>query len=310
MAPLKFWRRDSDKSHPANFPDYHQSIFAPNSLNDYDPRTNLYESARDDLPDSSRVLQATQLVTDTHVLPDSLYDSTDFEFYNEQKAQNPSTHDYSNEYLQCSEQNPQKWYEIGVTFHNEHAAIILQNLTGTQFDISGLDFLYTGTPEAKSKRFVGGDFRKLDLVYERKAGTRQYDLELRFKELEPRPEYVFDRYQSFCRLRTTDRMIKYIALVSFPQYYRQVESDCATFAHKFIVNILARLRAGDSITKEQFKSIIRTLVKRNKVTTGTAGETEVLSRRHEAMGESVGGTMEFSEVMTEIYGVEKAQSQK
>jgi hypothetical protein len=119
------------------------------------------------------------------------------------------------------------------------------------------------------------------------GGNFRYDLS--FKEITNKRS--FEKYYDICLIRTTDIMIRHNARISFPASYKVVVSDCATFAHNFVLKTITRAHDDRFIDDARFKAI-KKLVQHNTVIVGTIGETEGLSRRNlEVLGESAGATI-------------------
>jgi hypothetical protein len=270
------------------YPDFYLPIFQQADLPDYDPSSYMCEAAPADHSETPQFSQTSQNGTRGRLQGES-FDDMDKTFYLDQRRQNFPPDAYSNEFFQCSEQNPRKWCEIGIAYNNNHAAIIIQDITGTKTDIPKSEFEFLGRPGQEDKSFDKGDIRRLHLARTHEEGGHiHYDLW--FNAL--RVPKVFKKYYSVCRLRTTDRMIKYHAFLSFPRHYRVVASDCATFAHNFLIKTLTGLRDENHINKDKFDSIVKNLVQHNHVTDGATGETEGVSRRNEVLVESGGATVE------------------
>jgi hypothetical protein len=264
-------------------PDYYTPIFAQNGLNSYNPRSYKCEAAPVD--ESLKNLHFSQ---NSHATArgyrEGLFDYHDHDFYREQKEKGFPEDAYSNDFFQCTEENPRKWYEIGVAFHNQHAMIVLHDITGTNKDDPKQQFLYLGY-EGRGPTGSDATIRKLHLVLTKEEDGHSYH-DLLFHV--PRKREELEQYFHVCRIRTTDRMVKYNAGLSFPRHYKVVASDCATFAHNFLIKTLSRVLADGHIEKAKYNEIVKNLVKHNKVTGGVVGETETALRRNRVLGESGG----------------------
>jgi hypothetical protein len=216
------------------------------------------------------------------------FDSDDTDFYDEQKSQGFPLRAYSADHFQHTASNPRKWFEIGVAYSQQgHASVIIHDISGVASDREGREFQNVNGPKAKDKRFTEGRIRRLHLFLDREDNLRT----LSFDDITL--PTTFARYHPVYRIGTTDRMIKYIAAVSFPTRYYRLSSDCATFAHAFLCKLLERsLDTEGGVTEPQYKMIKKYLVKNNHTQTGATGDTEASSRRHQVAAESGGATLE------------------
>jgi hypothetical protein len=276
--PMFFRRREES----ATCPDHYMPVLEPATLTGYDSNSCICASGTADVPETPQSSSGSGPAFRGRPQGD-LIDDDDINFLRQQRKPGFLSSAYSHDFLQESEQNPKRWCEIGIAFENNHAAIIIHDITGTESDVPDLKYEYIGVLKPKLKKFYEGDYvRRVHLAY--LPGDPPSPLDLWFHILDvPRK---FERYHPFCRLRMTDRVTKHIALTSLPRYYKELVSDCATFAHNILTKILTRIRDMGHITEQEYKIILKNLVNDNHVSNGAIGETEGVSRRNEALGES------------------------
>jgi hypothetical protein len=270
---------------PAFPPDGFLPIFEQDSLIDYNPRSYTYEARPvSSKPATLRDFPQSYLEVRGNTDESELYDADDRTFFREMRSS--SLEDaYSDEFLKCTKENPEKWLEIGVALDNLHAKIIIHDISGTKSDDGSKQFECLTWEGKSSRSFSEGNIRHLELGRNFESdGRYYYDLLYRVIS-EP---MTYEKYHSVCRLRTTDRTIKYTALLVFPWYYQVIGKDCVTFAHKFLVATIDRVEAEGHIRKERRDNIVKHLVKHNRATSGATGETEGVSRQNESLGDSAG----------------------
>jgi len=286
-----FKRKGPARAHRSTLPDYYFPIFQQCSLTDYNPSSHRCETDLADPPDPLSSSQPSAIETGVQRRG---FDRADHRFYHEQKELRFPASAYSDTFLKETAQNPCKWYEIGVAFNPQHASIIIHDITGTNTDKPEIQFAYIGIEGKAPTSFVEGEVRRLHLVNRDENGDLTlHDLLLEDVEV-PKD---FQSYYNVFRLRTTIRTIKYNANLSFPRYYKMVASDCATFAHNFLIRTLTVLCDERKIKQPKFDAIVKNLVEHNHIKNGPVGESEVASRRDKALGES-GGTVAGSSVAT------------
>ena len=286
---IMFKRKSRSCGPRSIIPDWYIPIFEDYSLPDYDPSAYKCRTTFADPPNPSSSSQSSAIKTGERRRG---YDQEDYKFYNEQKKQEFPPSAYSDAFLQHTTQNPRRWYEIGIAFDKGHAAIIIHDLTGTDTDKPDLQFEYIGIKEKSARTLDGGGVQRLHLVNRTPSGEL-VPHELLFQTL--KVPSTFGSYYSVCRLRTTERTIKYNGALSFPMYYKMVASDCATFAHNFLIKTLTGVHNEGSIAEPAFDSIVNNLVEHNHIKDGRLGDTEAVSRDNEALGYS-GGTVAESSV--------------
>lgn len=191
-------------------------------------------------------------------------------------------------------------YQIGIAFvgrgNNKlgHAEIILRH--GNLDMISppnNLD-LTTSPPIFASEKFAvvhDGQISPeckitLRALHLRNAHDGTDDLVLALEEIEAPRTVRYYRHANLYRIRMTERMLKHFALLSCPLQHRLLADDCATFAYNFLTRLLDHLNDRGDITEEVLHSQKELLVQHNHIADGSMGESEVISRQHENLGES------------------------
>jgi hypothetical protein len=261
-------------------PDHYLPIFEQSNLNDYDTETCECTSAPNNSFSNARNFPETSHAEVRGRERGGLFDAEDSKFYEKQEAQGFPKDAYSDTHFNGTTENPEKWLEIGVAYEGEtasHATIITQDITSVNSNDTSSRFLFLAIHGRERKIFPKDALlRRLHLArLAEDGGKSHYDLS--FEDLTDKR--TFEKYYAVCRIRTTDRMIKYNARVSFPGSYKVLVSDCATFAHNFVLKTITRAHDDRLIHDAKFKAIKKNLVQHNTITVGTKGETEGLSLR-------------------------------
>lgn len=88
------------------------------------------------------------------------------------------------------------------------------------------------------------------------------------------------------RFRSTERMIRYIALSLRPEHHTLLSSDCVTFARDYLTRTLDILWNAGYIDPEQYHEIRRNITQYVTSRGGVTGETEGVSREDVDLGQS------------------------
>jgi hypothetical protein len=101
---------------------------------------------------------------------------------------------------------------------------------------------------------------------------------------------VCHRYTRLCRLDTTMRLLKHIALKSCPEHHRYMTSDCATVARNFLTDLLAGLSLDEIPIKEEDKERLeKQWMEQIHILEGSAGNSEVGTRNGLGQSEKLSG---------------------
>lgn len=184
----------------------------------------------------------------------------------------------------------QQEYQIGLAFvgKNGHAEVAIRHgdLSGVASP-ANLD-LTVDPPIFAARRLVvtrGGALRTTDgpclrLLHirfpprDRNPDRHHQTLEL---ALEPPPlgKISYYRFADLYRLRTTERLLRHIALQSCPPEHRILVNDCATFAYNFLTGLLEYLESRGSISQTEHARQRWLLLWHNHVSEGVFGGSEV-----------------------------------
>lgn len=129
------------------------------------------------------------------------------------------------------------------------------------------------------------NLRLLHLRLAPKEPKKPRELELALEIPSGPVEYY--RHVDLYRVRTTERVLKHIALQSCPGQHRVLVDDCATFVYNFSMGLLRYLVNDKVIEEEVLKSEMKRLIRNNHIKDGLIGESEPFSRDHEGVDESV-----------------------
>ncbi|PMD64516.1 uncharacterized protein K444DRAFT_302973 [Hyaloscypha bicolor E] len=198
-------------------------------------------------------------------------------------------------FLKLSQENQERDYQIGVAFvsdqnisdgkiHLGHAAVVLRD-----HDLNEqltLRFVSKITEQVNGELPTEDNLRLLHLCFN-KVGGKPDEMVL---ALEPRMfPLKFYRHIELLQVRTTERLLKHIAVQSCPRNHRDIVDDCATFARNFFRKLLTHLRDCGAINEKDLEDQVRTLVKHIHIEDGSAGKFENESRENRTLGE-VGNT--------------------
>ncbi|KAK7967868.1 uncharacterized protein PG986_002145 [Apiospora aurea] len=197
---------------------------------------------------------------------------------------------YDEPFLKPSETNPEKQFEIGIARKKRHASVIIQDIKPDGPNSSRTYFEDAFKPN-KNYSFDVPNYQILHIRFtEPGAGRTEQLVALGLDTPDKRRDV--DQYDRLYRIRTTDRMLKYIALISCPAHHAVMTSDCATFAHNFLTELLDRLLKEGHMDKEKYRQIIKSLVKHVRAANGPLGQTETVSRQQEDLAKSGGSAIQ------------------
>lgn len=95
----------------------------------------------------------------------------------------------------------------------------------------------------------------------------------------PEQPLMLYRYVDLYRIRTTERVLKHIALRFCPAQHRALVADCATFTYNFLTELLGYLENRGSITEDELENHRKALVRVIHIEDGIQGESEAASRQ-------------------------------
>ncbi|KAK8026467.1 hypothetical protein PG991_003523 [Apiospora marii] len=216
------------------------------------------------------------------------FDDDDIWFFQRQKQQRFPDTAYNDPFLQPSEANPGEWYEIGIAYKNRHAMIIISTITKDEYVTT--DTYFQNAFQDPVPRHLDGNFRIIHIRFERDTDGPERPIELAFDT--PTGPRDVDRYSPLYHIRTTDRLLKYIGLRSCPPHHAEMLSDCATYAHNFLTQLLDYLLWKNFIPEAEHREILRYLVRHIHVTEGATGQTEYRSREDDQLGQSAAVALE------------------
>jgi hypothetical protein len=193
-------------------------------------------------------------------------------------------------FLALNDPAMQQEYQIGLAFVGKtgHAEVVIRH-GGLSGVASPANLDLTGDrPVFAARRLVvarGGVLRSADgpglrLLHirfsprDRNPGRNRQTLEF---ALEPPPsgKISYYRFADLYRFRTTERLLRHVALKSCPPEHRILVDDCATLAYNFLTGLLEHWESRGSISQTEHARQRLLLLWHNHVSDGVFGGLEV-----------------------------------
>lgn len=195
-------------------------------------------------------------------------------------------------FLAPSHENEAKIYQIGIAFvgkHNAspgsgHAEIVIRDGNGLCELGPPLHLDLTAAPSGvdsgeliragPSKLIATGNIR-IRVLHLRNAKDGGDSLRL---ALEQRSKLQHYRYIDLYRIRTTERRLRHLSLLSCPEEYNTLVDDCATFCQTFLNKLLGHLldlgKNNGGIDRDQYKYQKHLLEQQIHIEGGVLGQVE------------------------------------
>lgn len=195
------------------------------------------------------------------------------------------------EHLAPSPQNQIRDYRIGAAFMRGrdgslrlgHAAVVLRDYGLKDKQPSPFESKITVDSEGE----LPPEVDNLKLLHLHFSHTEENKMVLALDVVKRPVKYY--RHVDLLRIRTTERLLKHIALQSCPSQHRILVQDCATFARNFFTRLLRHLKDSpvlSGLSEKELKKQINIVVQNIRIEEGSIGESEDMSRKDEVLAES------------------------